>query len=69
MLIASFSNETKIDVKLYRKHLHITGLAEDDLEMLKRVVDNAKRYYTNPKVYDDVWSEENGDEELSIRSQ
>lgn len=65
MLIVSFIEWKKIknDVKLYRKHLHITGLTGDDLEMLKRVVDNVKRYYTNPKVYDDAWSEEDGDEE------
>ncbi len=46
-----------------REHLHVSGLADDDLEMLKRVVDNAKRYYSNPKVYDDAWNKEDGDEE------
>lgn len=46
-----------------REHLHVTGLAFDDLEMLKRVVDNAKRYYSNPIVYDNAWNEVDDDEE------
>jgi hypothetical protein len=28
------------------------------MELLKRVVDNAKKYYANPKGYDSAWQEE-----------
>lgn len=41
----------------------ITGLAEDDLDMLKRVEVNAKNYYANPKKYDQAWKIESDDEE------
>ena len=33
------------------------------MELLKRVVDNAKRYYSNPKGYDAAWQEEGDDDE------
>ncbi|KAF1082366.1 MAG: hypothetical protein GQF41_1087 [Candidatus Rifleibacterium amylolyticum] len=47
-----------------RARVNVNGLADDDLEMLKRVVDNAKRYYANPKDYDAAWSQDkdNSDE-------
>ena len=47
-----------------RARVNVNGLADDDLEMLKRVVDNAKRYYANPKDYDAAWSQDkdNNDE-------
>ena len=37
--------------------MEVVGLADDDLELLARVVDNAKKYYANPKEYDRAWSE------------
>lgn len=47
-----------------RSKLQVEGLSGDDMELLKRVVDNAKRYYANPKQYDDAWqSGENEEEE------
>ena len=44
-------------------YLKIAGLADDDLELLKCVIDNAKQYYTNQKGYDDAWSSEGHDDE------
>ncbi len=47
-----------------RSKLQVEGLSGDDMELLKRVVDNAKRYYANPKQYDAAWqNEENEDEQ------
>ena len=43
--------------------LSVTGLTDDDLEMLKRVVDNAKKYYANPQSFDQAWATEGSDEE------
>lgn len=43
--------------------LSVTDLTDDDLEMLKRVVDNAKRYYANPQSFDQAWVSEGSDEE------
>ncbi|MFW6298031.1 MAG: STAS-like domain-containing protein [Desulfosalsimonas sp.] len=43
--------------------LSVTGLTDDDLEMLKRVVDNAKKYYANPQSFDQAWVSEGSDEE------
>jgi len=40
-----------------REKLQVADLAGDDLELLKRVVDNAKRYYSDPKPYDEAWSQ------------
>ncbi len=41
-----------------RALVRVEGLSGDDMELLKRVVDNAKRYYSNPKGYDAAWQEE-----------
>ena len=41
-----------------RSLVQVEGLAEDDLELLKRVVDNAKKYYANSKAYDSAWKAE-----------
>ncbi len=41
-----------------RALIKVDGLACDDLEILKRVVENAKKYYANPKGYDAAWHEE-----------
>jgi len=46
-----------------RALLQVEGLSSDDLELLKRVVDNAKKYYANKKSYDDAWMEEDNNEE------
>lgn len=35
--------------------VRVDGLADDDIELLKRVVDNAKKYYSNTKAYDEAW--------------
>jgi len=45
-----------------RAQVKVEGLSSDDLELLKSVVDNAKKYYTNPKGYDDAWLDEEEDE-------
>ncbi len=46
-----------------RKFLSYEGLQKDDLDMLKRVVDNAKKYFSNPLDYDRAWTEEIGPED------
>lgn len=43
--------------------LSVTNMTDDDLEMLKRVVDNAKRYYANPQSFDRAWEMDGEDEE------
>ena len=39
----------------------VEGLSMDDMELLKQVVDNAKKYYANPKSYDSAWESEEDD--------
>ena len=56
-LYSSFSEEA------IRAQLKVEGLSLDDMELLKRVVDNAKKYYSNKKSYDDAWLEEENNEE------
>ncbi|HPM00741.1 MAG TPA: STAS-like domain-containing protein [Candidatus Cloacimonadota bacterium] len=56
-LYNSFNEET------VRAQLKVEGLSSDDMELLKRVVDNAKKYYSNKKSYDDAWQEEDQNEE------
>ncbi len=56
-LYGSF-NEDEIRTKL-----KVEGLSPDDMELLKRVVDNAKKYYSNRQSYDDAWLEEDDNEE------
>ena len=46
-----------------RAQVKIIGLAEDDLDMLRRVVENAKKYYANQPAYDQAWKLESDDEE------
>ena len=46
-----------------RSAIKVEGLSEDDLELLKRVVDNAKKYYSNKESYDNAWLEEDDNEE------
>lgn len=45
--------------EVIRNQVKVEGLVDDDMELLKRVVDNAKKYYANKKDYDQAWSEEN----------
>ncbi len=40
-----------------RNLLEVEGLSQDDLGLLKRVVDNAKKYYANPDGYDAAWQD------------
>ncbi|MFA7628978.1 MAG: STAS-like domain-containing protein [Candidatus Dojkabacteria bacterium] len=56
-LYGSFSEEA------VRAQLKVEGLSSDDMELLKHVVDNAKKYYSNKKSYDDAWLEEDNNEE------
>ena len=56
-LYGSFSEET------IRAQLKVEGLSPDDMELLKRVVDNAKKYYSNKKSYDNAWLKEDNNEE------
>lgn len=56
-LYGSFSEED------LRNQLRVEGLSPDDMELLKRVVDNAKKYYSNKKTYDDAWLKEDDNEE------
>jgi len=56
-LYGSFSQEA------IRNQLKVEGLSSDDMELLKRVVDNAKKYYSNKKSYDEAWMEEDENEE------
>ncbi|HPJ27072.1 MAG TPA: STAS-like domain-containing protein [Synergistaceae bacterium] len=56
-LYGSFSEDA------IRGQLRVEGLSSDDMELLKRVVDNAKRYYANKESYDEAWLEEDGNEE------
>ena len=51
-LYGSF-NEDKV-----RSLVKVEGLSEDDMDLLKRVVDNAKKYYSNREGYDAAWQEE-----------
>ena len=44
-----------------RKLLTVQDMAQEDLALLKRVVDNAKAYFKNRAAYDQAWKEEMGD--------
>lgn len=46
-----------------RALVRVEGLSGDDMELLKHVVDNAKKYYSNPKGYDAAWQEEEEEDE------
>lgn len=41
-----------------REKVSVTGLSDYDLDLLKRVVDNAKRYFANPDRFDRSWRED-----------
>ena len=46
-----------------RELLSVRNMDADDLDVLKRVVENAKVYFKEPKKFDKAWKEEVGDEE------
>jgi len=46
-----------------RELLSVREMAQEDLTLLKRVVDNAKIYFAYPDRFDQAWKEEVGDEE------
>ncbi len=46
-----------------RELLSVRDMTQEDLALLKRVVDNAKLYFKNRKQFDKAWKEELGDEE------
>jgi len=46
-----------------RELLSVRDLEADDLDVLKRVVDNAKAYFKDPDKFDQAWKEEIGDDE------
>lgn len=64
MLISLFLNVAigqlygALSENLIRERLEVEGLCDDDKELLKRVVENAKRYYSNKSSYDEAWLEE-----------
>lgn len=56
-LYGSFSEEQ------IQSQLEYSNMADDDREILERVVDNAQKYYANPDGYDEAWALESDDEE------
>lgn len=46
-----------------RAHLTVSDMAQEDLLILKRVVENAKKYFAHKTDYDRAWREEVGDVE------
>ena len=46
-----------------RENLSAVDISDDDVVMLKRAVENAKRYFANRETYDQTWKEVVGDEE------
>ncbi|MFO8090430.1 MAG: hypothetical protein R6U13_11370 [Desulfatiglandaceae bacterium] len=51
------------DEDTLKSGLKVSGLPDDDMAMLKRVVDNAKRYYANAQSFDKAWTAEVEDDE------
>lgn len=49
--------------KSIRELLSAQDISPDDAEMLKRVVENAKRYFANRGIADKAWKEEVGNDE------
>jgi len=46
-----------------RELVSVRDIDDQDMAVLKRVVDNAKAYFKAPKQFDQAWKEEVGDEE------
>lgn len=68
-LISAFLNAAvgqlygKFSEDQIRELLSVEDMDKEDMALLKRVVDNAKVYFKNPKEFDQAWKEEVGDEE------
>jgi hypothetical protein len=45
-----------------RELLTVRDMDADDLAILKRVIDNAKKYFSNPKAFNEAWREEMGND-------
>jgi STAS-like domain of unknown function (DUF4325) len=43
-----------------RELVNVRDMAQEDLALLKRVIDNAKLYFANRKEFDQAWKEETG---------
>ncbi|MDD4029558.1 MAG: STAS-like domain-containing protein [Caldisericia bacterium] len=69
MLISLFLNVVigqlygSLSEDVIQDQLRVEGLSSNDMELLKCVVENAKKYYSNKKSYDDAWLEEDNNEE------
>ena len=46
-----------------RELVSVRDMDEEDVEVLKRVIENAKKYFTNPKAFDEALREEMGHDE------
>ncbi len=46
-----------------RELLTVRDMDEDDMALLRVVVENAKKYFSAPEAFDQAWKEEVGDEE------
>ena len=63
-IISSFLNAAvgqlydKFPEEVVRAQLTVSDMAQEDLMILKRVVDNAKSYFANRENYDRAWNEE-----------
>ncbi len=68
-LISAFLNAAvgqlygKFTEEQIRERLSVQDMDQEDMSLLKRVVDNAKVYFKSPKEFDQAWKEEVGDEE------
>lgn len=68
-IISAFLNASigqlygEFDESDIREFLEVVGMSQEDLELLKRVVDNAKSYFENRDNVDSAWNDEVGDEE------
>ena len=51
-----------------RAQLRVEDMEQDDLALLKRVVDNAKLYFKDPKKFDKVVEETQGNEDDELQS-
>ena len=69
ILISAFLNAAvgqlygKLPENRIRELLSVQDMEPDDLDMLSRVVDNAKLYFSRPGEFDRAWEDELGDEE------
>ena len=56
----------KFDEQQIRKLLRVKEVEQSDLELLKRVVDSAKRFFKNPDQFEQAIREELGDEDDEV---